>query len=113
MTEIRADGEVGRDAAEVLRRLLGHAITATGLQIQETPPGQEPERGQYQIPGITDPTAPPGVARLYLSSEQEVVRVFHALDCQTIQVGGDLVGITVLNDGILARQVPGGGRRSR
>ena len=57
------------------------------------------------------PDAPPGRARLYLSSQEEVRRVHAALHGQMVQVGSDWLAVTVHNDPHDAAPLMGNGGR--
>ena len=83
------------------------------IELKEATKPEDPSRGEFRLPGAHNPAARPGTAELFLRDEAEVLRVYHALDGQTIRVGGELVGITVTNDAVVARGAPGGRRRRR
>ena len=111
--EVRVDGEVGREDAEVIRRLVMHAVSAAGINLREAANPEDPKRGEFRLPGARNPTARPGTAELFLRDEHEVLKVYHALDGQTVRVGGELIGITVTSDAVVARGAPGDRRRRR
>ena len=60
-----------------------------------------------------DPAAPPGRARLYLGSQEEVKEIHAALNGQIIQVGTDNLSITVHNDFLEGAALAGNGRGGR
>ena len=64
ITDIRVMGEVGREDAEVLRRILAHAIDITGLQLTETAVDATPKPGEFYHLASRDEHAPPGRLRL-------------------------------------------------
>ena len=90
-----------------------HVCQATGLQLQETDYSRTPAAGEYIHLASQDADAPAGRLRVLLNSAEEVRRLYNALHGQTVQVGQDRVGITVTNDVLDSRGVPGNERRNR
>ena len=105
--------ELGKEDGEVLRRLMQHLVTNTGLQLSETQYDRAPRVGEYIHLATQDTTALPGKMRILLSDAEAGRKVFGALNGQTIQVGQDFVSIEVTHDAVDGQVVPGGGQRRR
>lgn len=112
MADVEIRGEVGKEDAQVMSLLMQHAISVTGLQLQETDYGRAPRIGEYIHLAIQNSSAPPGKLRVLLSSGEEIRRLYNALHGQTVQVGADKVGVVVGNDLLDGQCVPGNGLRS-
>ena len=110
---ISLQGEAGKEDGEVLRQLMAHAATATGLRLQPATSPESPQLGEYEHLASVDPSAPPARMRALLREEADVRRLRAALDGQSIQVGHDYVGLRVANDIIDATSAPGNGNRRR
>ena len=110
---ISLQGEAGKEDGEVLRQLMEHAVTATGLRLQPATSPESPQLGEYVHLASVDPSAPPGRMRVLLREEADVRRLRAALGGQSIQVGHDYVGVRVANDIIDATSAPGNGNRRR
>ena len=111
-TDVTIQGEVGREDGQVMAILMQHVTQATGLAIKETDYSRVPKCGEYIHLASQDPTAQPGKLRVLLSTADEVRRLYNALHGQTVQVGGERIGIVVSNDLINGQQVPGNELRS-
>ena len=98
ITDVRLRGEVGREDAEVLRSIMTHACSATGIILQEARPDGPPRIGEFYHMASRDSAAPPGRLRLLLRDREEVCRVHVALHEQTVQVSSDHVAIEVVDD---------------
>ena len=110
VADIIAVGEVGREDGEVLRYIMSHVCSATGLAIRESSYLAPPAVNEYVHLARTDTAAPPGRLRLYLSSLEEVRRVRAALHGQSVRVGADLVAFRVACDPLDAEGLRGPGR---
>ena len=97
-TEVRVNGEVGREDGEVMRKIIGHLTSHSPLQCTETPPDRAPRPGEWIHLASRDSGAAPGRVRLHLQSQEEVQKVYEALHGQILQVGTDQLAITVHND---------------
>ena len=111
IADIRVKGEVGREDGEVLRRIISHACSTTGLALSETAPDAVPKVGEFYHLASRDQYAPPGCLRLLLRSADEVRKVHAALHGQTVRVGTDRVAIEILNTPMQLGPLPGNGRR--
>ena len=98
VAEVRIEGEVGKEDAQVMHALIDHACTATGLSLTAASGNGSPGVGKWVYLASRDPTAKPGHARLFLSSQEEVRKVYAALNGQVVQVGPDHITISVSND---------------
>ena len=112
-TDIHILGEMGREDGHVVGCVMRRVVGATGLRLVECDYTAPPKMGQLQHLATSDPSAPPGRVRAYLSSPDEVRKMFAALQGQTVKVGLDIIGIEVSNDIIDADNAPGGGRRKQ
>ena len=113
IAEVTVKGEMGKEDAEVLRRLMVHACTVTGFNIKEAADGRSPKIGEFVHLASVDAAAPPGRLRLFLGSEEEVRKFHMALHGQTVQVGQDRIAIELSNDIIDGSHFMGNGRRRR
>eukprot|EP00959_Pyramimonas_sp_CCMP1952_P252345 5272373-Pyramimonas_sp.AAC.1 len=59
VTDLKLQGEVGRGDAEVLRRILNHACTATGLTLTEAVNDAMPKPGEFYHLASRNKFAPP------------------------------------------------------
>jgi len=112
MADVEVKGEIGKEDGRVLALLMQHAITATGIQLQETDYNRAPKTGEFIHLATQNSSAPPGRLRVLLSTAEEVRRLYNALHGKTVQVGADRVGVVVENDLIDGKGVPGNGLRS-
>ena len=113
VAEVAVKGEIGREDAAVLRKIMDHACNATGCSVMEAGNGNSPKLGEFVHLASVDPAAPPGRLRLFLRSEDEVRKFYAALHGQTVQVGQDLVAIEISNDIINAASLLGNAPRRR
>jgi len=113
IAEVTVKGEMGKEDAEVLRRLMVHACTVTGFNVKEAADGRSPKTGEFVHLASLDAAAPPGRLRLFLGSEEEVRKFHMALHGQTVQVGQDRIAIELSNDIIDGSHFMGNGRRRR
>ena len=107
ITEVAVKGEVGREDGEVMRKLMAHVCSSTGLNINETAGEANPKIGEFFHLASRDSAAPPGRMRVMLRNEDEVRKLYAALHGQTVQVGHDLVAIEVSNDLINIKELKG------
>ena len=112
-SDIHILGELGREDGHVIGCIMRHILDATGLQLVECDYSAPPRRGQFQHLATLDPSAPPGRVRAYLSSLDEVRKLFAALQGQAVKVGLDIAGIEITNNILDAEKAPGGGRRKQ
>ena len=110
ITEVSLLGEVGREGGVVIRLLMSHLASSVGLQLAETDYSRDARPGEYVHLASKDPAAEPGGVRLLLDSQEAVRRMYAGLHGQTLQVGGELVGIAVFNDAAEASRRPGNGQ---
>lgn len=113
VTDLIAMGELGKEDGEVLRYLMRHLCTATGLQIEESAYTSPPRVGEYVHLARIDSASPPGRLRLFLPDLESVRKLRAALHGQSVQVGSDLVGFRITNDRLDAEGLPGGATRHR
>ena len=66
ITEVILKGEVGREDAEVMSRIMAHAATSTGLTLKETAATTMPRIGESYHLASRDAAAPPGRLRLLI-----------------------------------------------
>ena len=95
----------------MLKLVMQHVCSQTGLSIVETDYSREPRTGEYVHMARKDISAPPGRLQLRLASLEEVRKVKAALHGQTVQVGTDLIGFKIANDRLDAEGIPGGALR--
>ena len=113
VTDVRLKGEVGKEDADVLRRIMQHACSNTGVLLRETGLGDLPKPGEFYHLASRDASAQPGYLRVLLRDQDEVRRVYAALHGQTVQVGSDQIIIEVGNDAFNVSQLSGNGYRGR
>ena len=111
VTEVRVNGEAGLQDRRVFDELMSHVCQNAGLQLHAFDAAIAPTTGVWKHLASYDATAPPGRARLYLSSQDEVCRVHAALHGQMVQVGVDWLAVTVHNDILDAAPLAGNGGR--
>ena len=111
IADLIAMGELGKEDGEVLKLVMQHVCSQTGLHIVETDYSREPRPGEYVHLARKDVSAPPGRLQLRLASLEAVRQVKAALHGQTVQVGTDLIGFRIANDRLDAEGIPGGVRR--
>ena len=109
--EVRLNGEVGVQDKEILSQLLQHTGAQIGLNLRQFSATDQTPAGSWRHLASHDASAPPGRARVYLQSEEEVRRIYAALHGQVLQVGHDAIAITVHNDITDARPLMGNGGR--
>ena len=98
VTEVRFNGEAGGDDKDTIDKLLSHVDTATGLMLRQAQDHNAPEIGSWMRLATFNPAAPSGRARLHLGSQEDVQKVYSTLHGQVVQVGADMISITVHND---------------
>ena len=113
VTDLIAMGELGKEDGEVLRLLMGHLCTATGLQSQESACTAPPRMGEHVHLARVDPASPPGRLRIFLPDLESVRKLRAALHGQSVQVGSDLIGFRITNDRLDAEGLPCGASRQR
>ena len=113
IAELAIKGEVGREDGEVLKLLITHLSSATGIALVEADPARGLREVSYVHLASQDPSAPPGRLRMLLRDADEVRRVYAALHGQTIQVGQDTIAIEITNDLYEAARLPGNAQRGR
>ena len=111
VTELRVNGEAGRRDRAIFDGLMAHLTQSVGLQLRAFSDDARQDTGVWKHLASYDDSAPPGRARLYLSSREEVQRVYGALHGQLVQVGADWLAVTVHND--LREAAPLGGNGDR
>ena len=98
ITHVDIKGHVQADEHAVLQHLMQHLGQIMGITLVESKDVASASSGSWRWLAASDPAAPPGRIRLFLSDEQEVHRVVSALHGKSIKVGSDLIGIQVSND---------------
>jgi len=111
VTELRVNGEVGRQDRRIFDELILHVTQSVGIQMTPFNENSVQSAGTWKHLASHDPDAPPGRARLYLSNQEEVRRVRAALHGQVVQVGSDWLAVTVHNDLCDAAPLTGNGGR--
>jgi len=111
ITDVKVLGEIGREDAEILRRIMEHACTATGISVKEAGLEAAPKVGEFYHIASRDQSSPPGCLRILLRDREEVRKIHAALHGQTIQVGSDAVAMAVQNAALQLETSPGNGRR--
>ena len=97
-TEVRINGEPGLQDKMLFDALINHVCQSTGLRLAPYDPSTSWSSGFWKHLASHDPAAPPGRARLFLGSKEEVTKVHEALHGQVVQVGEDWLSVTVHND---------------
>ena len=113
VTDLAIKGEVGREDGEVSNKIMAHACAVTGCSIKEAVTGSTPKLGEYVHLASQDPMARPGRLRVFLSSEDEVRKLYVSLHGQTVQVGQDLVAMEISSDIINIQSLAGNAQRRR
>ena len=113
LTEIALRGEVGQDDAEVMRLLMGHLASATGLAIREKSASKPLAHGEFEHVPVEVHGGVGGRVRVLLADAHEVARVRAALHGQIISVGSTKIGIEVLNERYDLDTGAGNGARRR
>ena len=111
VTELRVNGDPGLQDRRIFDQLIAHVCQHTGLQLSAYDADCAQHSGFWKHLASFDTSAPPGRARLYLGSCEEVQRVYHSLHGQLVQVGDDWLAVTVHNDILDAAPVAGNGNR--
>ena len=109
--EIRVNGEPGLQDRAIFDKIMAHVCTSTGITLTAYDQHSTAHSGFWKHLASYDPAAPPGRARLSLSSREEVVKVHGALHGQVLQVGSDWLSISVHSDLLDARPLAGNGGR--
>ena len=112
VTDICVNGEVGMNDKEIMDTLVKHACTQIGMDLKERAGHGNSPIGTWMHLASLDPTLPPGRARLFLRSQEEVHKIYTALHGQVLQVGADSLSITVHNDCTDSGCLTGNGRRA-
>ena len=107
IADVTITGRLHADEHAVVRNLMDHLVTQTGLQLTEQSDGPSSKVGTWKWLSATDPSAPPGRSRLFLNDLSEVSRVKAALHDKTIKIGMDTFRLQVHND--LQDRLQGGG----
>ena len=113
VADIIVKGELGKEDASILKRILDHTCNATGLDIKEAIDPNQPKTGEYVHLASRDAGAPAGRLRVLLKSVDEVRKVFVALHGQAIMVNNDSIGIEVVNDVMTLEIASGNDPRTR
>ena len=113
VADIIVKGELGKEDASVLKRILDHACNVTGLDIKEAVDPNQPKTGEYVHLASRDAGAPAGRLRVLLKGVDEVRKVFVALRGQAIKVNEDSIGIEVVNDVMTLEIASGNDPRTR
>ena len=113
ITEINVNGEIGISDKETIDELVKHVCAQTGIQLKAHSTNDKVAMGTWKHLASYDPAAPPGRARLYLGSQEEVRKIYSALHGQILQVGADSLSITVHNDYLEDVVLSGNGRGGR
>jgi len=106
--EVTLNGSLGYDPEDVVARLVLVLGTRTGLQLSRVPQGQQPGANTWRHAADSDPTAAPGLVRLYLAQPGDLEVIRRELDGRAIQYGEDLVEVQVLTQ--VGPEAPGNGR---
>ena len=112
ITEVRLQGEARSRDRRIFGQLVSHVCQNAGLRLSPFEANGSQQSGFWKHLASFDPSAPPGKARLYLDSQDEVQRVYHALHGQLVQVGNDWMSVTVHNDILEAAPLAGNGSRA-
>ena len=106
--DIQVNKELGPDDAAVMRMLIQHLTRNSPRNVEEAPPERAQRQGEWVHLRSRDSAAQAGRVRLYLSSHEEVQRVYQALHGQVLQVGPDKISIKVTNDGRTSQKMGAG-----
>ena len=113
ITEVNVNGEIGIAEKDAIDELVKHVCAQTGIQLKAHSTNDKVAMGTWKHLASYDPAAPPGRARLYLGSQEEVRKIYSALHGQILQVGADSLSITVHNDYLEDVVLTGNGRGGR
>ena len=113
ITEISVNGEIGIGDKETIDELVKHVCTQTGIQLKAFSPNDKGVIGTWKHLASYDPTEPPGRARLYLGSPEDVKKIYASLHGQILQVGADSLSITIHNDCLERERLSGNGGGGR
>jgi hypothetical protein len=108
--EVQVNRELGPEDHNIMQKLMVHLVTNSPLNCTEAPADRAPRRGEWTHLRSRDAAAPPGRVRLYLSSQEEVERVYQALHGQVLGLGSDRIVIDVTND-VKDQPISGNSRR--
>ena len=115
--EVQLHGSLGPAPREVLRQLMAVVERQAGFQILEASldslPSAVTPAATWVWAGAFDPMAPPGQMRLTLTSAEQVAAVYAQVHGRAIQIGGDMVSITVTDDLSLGAGLSKNGRGGR
>ena len=109
--EVRINGEPGLQGKHIFDKIMAHVCTNTGISLTAFEGHSNSRSGFWKHFASDDPAAPPGRARLCLSSQDEVAKIYAALHGQVFQVGGGFLSISVRSDLLDALTLSGNGGR--
>ena len=112
MAEVRLSGDPGTQDRAIMDALMAHLVQHTGLTLRAADSASQPKPGFWRHLASHEAGAPPGVVRVYLSSQHEVQRLYDALHGQLVAAGADWLSVAVLNDSIAANLLSGNGGRA-
>ena len=98
LTEVIIRGEVGQEDGEVMRLLMSHVATSTGIVMTEKTATQPLKHGEFEHVPVEQHGGTGGRVRVLLKDAQEVEKLRAALHGQHIAVGHTRVGIEVINE---------------
>ncbi|CAK0883473.1 unnamed protein product [Prorocentrum cordatum] len=107
IADVTITGRLHADEHAVVRNLMDHLVTQTGLQLTEQSDGPGNKIGTWKWLSDTDASAPPGRSRLFLKDLSKVSRVKAALHDKTIKIGMGTFRLQVHSD--LQDRLQGGG----
>ena len=97
-TELLLDGSLGFDPKKVIDELMTVISAQSGLQLVDASFSDSASPGSWRWVAAQDPSAPHGRVRLFLADVEEARRVADAVHGRAIQIGSDIVSISVNND---------------
>ena len=107
--EVQLAGSLGYDPDDVVAKLIEVLHARGGLQLSHVTPGALPQADSWRRVADLDPTAAPGLVRLYLADPDALRMLHREFDGRAVQYGEDLVEVRVLTQ--LEQLRPSGNRR--
>ena len=109
--DIEVGGHLGFDPHQAITMLMHIVARELGTPLRDASREEDAPVSSWRWLAATDPTAPPGRIRLQLASMEQVQLVYDRVHGRAIEMGADLVAISVQNDLLaLASLRPGNGR---
>ena len=109
--EISINGSLGHGLTATVRQLMSVIEGRLGTQLRELGPDDVQSPSSWLHLVRSDPSVPTGRIRLQLASRADVDRLATEVHGRAVQIGADLLTISVLGDGL--QQLPGNLRRRR